>query len=204
MFLGFGALKLFPGVSPAEGLVVATADRMFLGVVPGGVALVAVAAVECVIGLCLITGRALRIGVLLLVAQLVGILSSLVLLPERLFSGPGGAPSLEGQYVLKDLILAAAALVLLSAAGGGRLIAERRGAARATGGGEAYTVVTGHVPPGVADVSVALADGTTRRASVADGVYSVRAQRPLSIAFVDAEGACRAVALHGSHGRRAA
>jgi hypothetical protein len=47
----------------------------------------------------------------------------LFLLPARLFAGPHHAPTLEGQYVLKDIILVAAALVI--AAGsfrGGRLV----------------------------------------------------------------------------------
>jgi uncharacterized membrane protein YkgB len=35
-----------------------------------------------------------------------------VLLPERLFSGPYHAPTLEGQYVLKDVILLTATLVI--------------------------------------------------------------------------------------------
>ncbi len=61
----------------------------------------------------------------MLAAQLVGILSPLLIEPGRLFSGPHGAPTLEGQYVLKDLILVAAGMVI--AAGtfrGGRLVRD--------------------------------------------------------------------------------
>ena len=199
VFLGFGALKLVPGVSPAEDLVIATADRLFLGVVPGGLALAAVALVECLIGLSLITGRALRLGVLLLIAQLVGILSPLVLLPERLFSGPGGAPTLEGQYVLKDVILAAAAFVLFVAASGGRLVGERRTHARAAGGdAEVHSLVTGYVPAGVDHVLVETADGTSRRASVVGDVYSARVCRPRNVAFVGADGERSTLRLAGS------
>ena len=53
----------------------------------------------------------------------VGILSPLVLLPERLFAGPYGAPTLEGQYVLKDVILVAAGMVIAAVTfRGGRLV----------------------------------------------------------------------------------
>lgn len=121
IFLLFGALKFFPGVSPAQGLVEKTIDMLMLGLIPGGVALVAVATLECVIGLCLISGRAVRAAVYLLAVQLIGILSPLVLLTARLFDGPHGAPTLEGQYVLKDIILVAAALVLAATVGGARL-----------------------------------------------------------------------------------
>jgi uncharacterized membrane protein YkgB len=48
-----------------------------------------------------------------------------VLLPGRLFSGPHDAPTLEGRYVLKDIILVAAGMAI--AAGtfrGGRLVRD--------------------------------------------------------------------------------
>lgn len=121
VFLAFGVLKFFPGVSPAQNLVESTTHILMLGLVPGGVALVLVAAMECIIGLCLISGRAMRGAVYLLGVQLIGILSPLVLLTGRLFDGPHGAPTLEGQYVLKDLIIVGAALVLAATLGGARL-----------------------------------------------------------------------------------
>lgn len=128
VFLGFGLLKFFPGVSPAQGLVEATTDILTFGIVPGAVALVAVATLESVIGLCLITGRGLRGAVYLLVVQLAGILSPIVLLPGRLFSGAGIAPTLEGQYVLKDIIIVGAALVLAATIlGGARLTTQSSG-----------------------------------------------------------------------------
>ena len=121
VFLAFGALKFFPGVSPAQGMVEQTTDILTLGLLPAGIALVLVAALECVIGLCLISGRALRGAVYLLGIQLIGILSPLVLLTAHLFDGPHGAPTLAGQYVLKDFILVGAALVIAATVGGGRL-----------------------------------------------------------------------------------
>ena len=127
VFLGFGVLKFFPGVSPAQNLVEATTHILTFGLVPGGIALVAVATLECVIGLCLLTGRGMRGAVYLLVIQLAGILSPIVLLPGRLFSGAGIAPTLEGQYVLKDIIIVGAALVLAATLGGARLVARDAG-----------------------------------------------------------------------------
>jgi putative oxidoreductase len=123
IFLGFGVLKFFPGVSPAEDITRATTHILFLGLVPGGVAMVMIATLECVIGICLLANRGMRLAIWLLAIEFVGILSPLVLLPARLFAGPHHAPTLEGQYVLKDIILVAAALVI--AAGsfrGGRMV----------------------------------------------------------------------------------
>jgi putative oxidoreductase len=122
VFLAFGALKLFPGVSPAENLVKATTDLLTFGLIPGSVALAGVAVLECVIGVMLIAGgRAMRGAIYLLTIQLVGILSPVVLLTARLFSGPHHAPTLEGQYVLKDVILVAATFVLAATLRGATL-----------------------------------------------------------------------------------
>ncbi len=115
VFLGFGILKYFPGVSPAEDLAKTTVDLLTLGLVPGGVAIVLVATLECFIGICLLTGRGMRLAIWLLAVQFVGILSPIVLLSGRLFAGPHGAPTLEGQYVLKDVILVAAGMVIAAA-----------------------------------------------------------------------------------------
>ncbi len=125
VLLGFGLLKFFPGVSPAQNLVETTTSMLTFGLVPGATALVFVALLETVVGLWLISGRGMRGAVYLLGAQLVGIMSPLVLLPGRLFAGPNGAPTLEGQYVLKDVIIVGAALVLVATLGGGRLSAGR-------------------------------------------------------------------------------
>ena len=88
-------------------------------------AIVLIATLECFIGFCLLTRRLMRVAIWLLAIEFAGILSPIVLLPGRLFAGPGHAPTLLGQYVLKDIILVTAALVI--AAGtfrGGRLIRE--------------------------------------------------------------------------------
>lgn len=120
VFLGFGVLKFFPGVSPAENLVEATIHELTWGAVPVllpySAALAGTAALECVIGLSLVTGWWFHRVRYLLALELAGILSPLVLLPGRLFSGPGHAPTLEGQYVLKDIVLLAAAIVLAARA----------------------------------------------------------------------------------------
>lgn len=90
---------------------------------PGTVGLIVTAVLECWIGITLILGRGIRLTVYLLAGELLGILSPLVLLPGRLFSGPHHAPTLEGQYVLKDIILVAGAMVVATQFRGTSLIA---------------------------------------------------------------------------------
>lgn len=127
VIFGFGILKYFPGVSPAEDLILTVTDLLTFGLLPGRVAMVLLATVECVLGLSLITGRGLRVSIYLLVAWVLGILSPVVLLSDRMFSGPENAPTLEGQYVLKDVILLTAALVIATRVRRGKKAGEEAG-----------------------------------------------------------------------------
>ncbi len=126
VFFGFGFLKFFPMVSPAEQLVTDTTSMLTFDLIPGSIAIIAIAVLECVIGLWLLSGRALRGVMYLLAIELVGILAPVVLLGDKLFSGPHNAPTLQGQYVLKDVILVAAVLVLAATVRGGRLTDDKR------------------------------------------------------------------------------
>lgn len=113
VFAVFGILKVFPGVSPIEPLVVATWERLSFGMVTGQTAMVFTAAMEVVAGLLIIAGGGLaRIGLAVLAITFVGILSPIVLLPQEVFTATG--PSLTGQYIFKDAVLIAAALVVAS------------------------------------------------------------------------------------------
>ena len=118
VFTLFGALKFVPGASPAEELASRTVETLTLGIVSGYPALLLTAVIECFIGVTLVTGRLLRVGLGALGVALIGILSPLVLFFGDLF--PAG-PTLEAQYILKDVVLAAAGLVVVTAALGSRL-----------------------------------------------------------------------------------
>ena len=56
---------------------------------------------------------------IVLAGALIGILSPLVFFPDQMWSGNG--PTLTGQYVFKDIVLAAAWLVVAAHALGARL-----------------------------------------------------------------------------------
>jgi uncharacterized membrane protein YphA (DoxX/SURF4 family) len=119
VILGFGALKFIPGASPAEALVMRTVDTLTLGIIDGRAAVLVTAVTEVFIGLALITGILLRVALLVVAGWTVGIMSPVVLFFPDMF--PGGGPTLEAQYVLKDIVLGAAALVVAARALGARL-----------------------------------------------------------------------------------
>jgi putative oxidoreductase len=123
VFLGFGVLKYFPNVSPAQHVTEATTHILFLGLIPGDIAIKMIATLECFIGFSLLTKRYLRLTMWLLAIEFIGILSPIFLLSGSLFSGPHHAPTLTGQYCIKDIILVTGAMVV--AAGsfrGGRMV----------------------------------------------------------------------------------
>jgi len=124
VFIGFGFLKFFNGISPIQSLATRTTTVLTMGVFSGHSAMVLVASLECVIGLCFLTGMFLRVGVWLLAMQMFGAMSPLLIYPAELFPGPMHAPSLAAQYIIKDIILIAAGMVIASTWTGARIVAR--------------------------------------------------------------------------------
>ncbi len=124
VFLWFGFLKFFPDLSPATDLATRTMERLTFGVIAPDVALVILAVWETLIGLGLLSGRFLRVTLLLLVVQMAGTLTPLALFPEETFTTFPVAPTLEGQYIIKNIVLIGAAMVVGATVGGGRLQPE--------------------------------------------------------------------------------
>lgn len=124
VFLWFGALKLFPGLSPAQDLAARTISDLTFGAVGPAVSLPVLAAWEVVIGLGLISGRFLRATLFLLAVQMVGTLMPLILYPSETFTRFPYAPTLEGQYIIKNVVLIGAAMVVGSTVRGGRIVPD--------------------------------------------------------------------------------
>lgn len=114
VFVAFGVLKFFPGVSPVEPLVEATWGVLTFGIVGGHLALVLTAVIETVAGVLIISGRFARVGLVVLAIAFVGIFSPIVFFTDELITAAG--PTLLGQYVAKNIVLVAAALVVASRA----------------------------------------------------------------------------------------
>jgi uncharacterized membrane protein YphA (DoxX/SURF4 family) len=124
IFFWFGALKFFPGVSPAEDLAVRTFGVMTLGMIPADVGRIILAAWETAIGLGLISGLFMRFTLLLLFTQMIGALSPIVIYPAEVFEQFPFVPTLEGQYIIKNLVIISGALVIGATVRGGKLTAN--------------------------------------------------------------------------------
>lgn len=107
VFFWFGMLKFFPGVSPAEGLV-----RNTIYFVDPDFFLPILAAWETLIGIGLISGKFMRTTLLLLFLQMPGTALPLIILPEVVWQTFPYGLTMEGQYIVKNLVLIGAGLVL--------------------------------------------------------------------------------------------
>ncbi|WP_336343455.1 hypothetical protein [Halalkalicoccus ordinarius] len=106
VFVWFGALKPL-GLSPAADLVANT-----VYVVPPELFVPVLGVWEVLIGLCLLYRPLIRLGILLLFLQMPGTFLPLVLLPEVTFERFPHALTLEGQYIVKNLVMIGAALAV--------------------------------------------------------------------------------------------
>ncbi|MGQ0641706.1 MAG: hypothetical protein ACT4P6_13235 [Gemmatimonadaceae bacterium] len=127
VFLWFGALKFFPGISPATDLATRTIRILSGAALSDATAIYVLATWETLIGLGLLVGRLLRTTLLLLWVQMAGTLLPLVFFPDEVFRIIPIAPTLEGQYIIKNVVLISAAIVIGATVRGGRVIAEPRG-----------------------------------------------------------------------------
>jgi len=121
IFFWFAVLKFFPGLSPAEDLATRTTAILAFGLIPARTALLFLAGWECLVGLGLVSGVFLRATLLLLWLQLVGTVAPVYFFPQEVFSHFPYAPTLEGQYIIKNLVLASAGIVVGATVRGGRL-----------------------------------------------------------------------------------
>ena len=112
VFLWFGCLKLFPGLSPAEGLAGETIHILTAGMVPPSWSIPLLGIWETAIGIGLLTGVALRVTLMLLFAQMVGTLTPIVLLPNEVFVRFPLALTFEGQYIAKNGVLVSAGVIV--------------------------------------------------------------------------------------------
>jgi len=121
IFIWFGALKPL-GLSPAQALITKTVywldPALFIPILGWW---------EILIGICLLIRPMIRLGILLLFLQMSGTILPLFILPEVCFKQIPFILTLEGQYIIKNLILISAAIVV---GGTVRSSPEKRGSIR--------------------------------------------------------------------------
>jgi uncharacterized membrane protein YphA (DoxX/SURF4 family) len=124
IFFWFGVLKFFPGLSPAQDLATRTVTNLTFGLIPPNVSILVLATWECLIGLGLLFGVFMRATLFLLFLQMLGTIAPLFFFPQEVFSYLPYAPTLEGQYIIKNIVLISAGLVIGATVRGGAVVAD--------------------------------------------------------------------------------
>ena len=127
VFLWFGILKFFPGLSPAQELAAKTISLLTFDLVPPSTSIWILALWETLIGVGLLFNLFMRGTLLLLFLQMLGTITPLFLFPAEAFTRIPYAPTLEGQYIIKNLVLISAGIVMGATVRGGGLVSEPGG-----------------------------------------------------------------------------
>ncbi|MFN0132281.1 MAG: hypothetical protein ACKVW3_07105 [Phycisphaerales bacterium] len=142
VFIWFGLLKPL-GASPASDLVERTVywvdPKWFIPFLGWW---------EVLIGVCMLWRPLIRASIALLAVQMPGTFLPLVLLPQVCFVHVPWAPTLEGQYIIKNLVLISAAIVIGGTVRTRKQLTERR---RGSAGAEPSSPLAGALD-GVAPV----------------------------------------------------
>ncbi|MCE7992622.1 MAG: doxx family protein [Roseivirga sp.] len=115
LFLWFGALKFFPGVSQAEELAIRSIGVLTFDLIPDAVSIKLLAFLEVSIGILLIGFREYRLTFWLLLFHMVCTITPLFLLQSITFRQFPFQLTLEGQYIVKNIVIICAAFMLLVA-----------------------------------------------------------------------------------------
>lgn len=110
IFFWFGLLKPL-GLSAAEQLVLDTV--YWMPIFSAHVWLSIIGWWEVIIGLCFLFEKTTKIALVLLLLQMTGTFMPLIILPDVTFQNSNFfTPTLEGQYILKNILIIAAALII--------------------------------------------------------------------------------------------
>lgn len=124
IFLWFGLLKFFEGLSPVESLAIRTIRAITFELVSDEVAFFFLATLECLIGVGLLINKFLNVTLILLFLQMFGAVAPVFIFPSEVFTIFPVGLTLVGQYIIKDIIIISAAIVLGGTLRGGQLIAD--------------------------------------------------------------------------------
>ena len=110
VYLWFGFLKFFSGMSPAEALAKETLSLLTFGLVPASVSYFVLAIWEVTIGIFLLFNFQKKLIIHLALIHILFTFTPLFLLPSLSFNHNLYSLSLAGQYIIKNLVIFSALL----------------------------------------------------------------------------------------------
>jgi len=112
IFFWFGILKFFEGLCPAEDLAIRTISKLTFHVISEKTIIYGLAVWEVLIGIGLLFNIFIRETLLLLYLQMIGTFTPLFLFPSEVFHIFPVSFTLEGQYIVKNIVIVSAGIVL--------------------------------------------------------------------------------------------
>ncbi|MFY0685636.1 MAG: hypothetical protein JXQ90_00650 [Cyclobacteriaceae bacterium] len=105
IYIWFGALKLFPGISPAESLAGSTLSVIFLNSISAPYLVVILGIAELVIGLALLASIRRKIVVYSLLTHMIGTLTPMIFFPDLVYGDAPLSFTIVGQYIMKNFVI---------------------------------------------------------------------------------------------------
>ncbi len=112
VYLWFGLLKFFPGLSPAEDLAINTIDKLTLGFIPQNLTYSMLAIWESALGIALIMGFKPKIASIIGLIHMVGTFTPLFLFPDLSFASAPFQWTLVSQYIFKNIVFIVAFIIV--------------------------------------------------------------------------------------------
>lgn len=114
VYVWFGMLKFFPGLSPAETIAMDTISELTLGFIPQKISLIMLAVWETVLGVLLIVGFLNRFALNLAMVHMVLTFTPFFFFPDLTFTNAPFGLTLLGQYIMKNIVFLALLVFLLA------------------------------------------------------------------------------------------
>lgn len=114
VYLWFGVLKFFPGISPAETIATDTIYELTLGIIPPKLSLALLAIWETGLGLLLISGVLNRFAILWALVHMLLTFTPFLFFPELTFTSAPLGLTLLGQYIMKNIVFLGVLVFLLN------------------------------------------------------------------------------------------
>jgi uncharacterized membrane protein YkgB len=116
IYIWFGVLKFFPGVSPAEDLAKETIHLLTFRLIEPDLSLLLLAIWETAIGVLLLAGAYSRWVIRIVLVHMICTFTPLFLLPALSFTAAPFSLTLVGQYIIKNIVIISALFVIDTAA----------------------------------------------------------------------------------------
>lgn len=115
VYLWFGALKYFQGISPAEQLAMRTIHKLTFGLIDDHANILMLATWECLIGILFIAGKFIKPALVLMLLHMVLTFTPFIFFPDETFRYMPYGLTIVGQYIVKNIVFIAAGIVLWKA-----------------------------------------------------------------------------------------